>query len=338
MSYSVRLGRVVKIADLRQPVVAAKADWLKASDWLGFTPTADNGASREKRRSAIARQSLGGYILEYITKTFGEPNTGFEVDQIYLSDRRDHSLVAGRLVAVHKLKPAAMPLRDIIGDADYERLQDMWASGKQRHRWSVAFPVVESYEIDGRPLASEVFDAEAIKRVFAHPSSTLRPLNERERGLISGLKLISRSVKHQFLSIEDEFKNAELSEIPNNIFSRISNDLSGAYEGIEDEEMGRRRRRAAWLAQSYVVGRSKLNELFCDDCGFDPVERIGNSGVRPRTLLDVHHKFPLCEGVRYTTIEDFELLCPTCHRLEHGLLRLGKSRHGTSDVLDDIDK
>jgi hypothetical protein len=43
--------------------------------------------------------------------------------------------------------------------------------------------------------------------------------------------------------------------------------------------------------------------------------------VRPRSLLDVHHRHPLYEGSRVTTFADFALLRPTGHRFEHALLR-----------------
>ena len=39
------------------------------------------------------------------------------------------------------------------------------------------------------------------------------------------------------------------------------------------------RRRAAWLAHRFVMGRQKAGTLFCDLCSFDPVERLkGLSG------------------------------------------------------------
>jgi 5-methylcytosine-specific restriction protein A len=79
--------------------------------------------------------------------------------------------------------------------------------------------------------------------------------------------------------------------------------------------------RAAWLAHKFVMHRQKTATLICDECRFDPVARINGAPVRPRSLLDVHHRHPLDEGSRVTTFADFALLCPTCHRFEHALLR-----------------
>lgn len=53
----------------------------------------------------------------------------------------------------------------------------------------------------------------------------------------------------------------------------------------------------------------------------DPKIVLDPKIVNPRSLLDVHHKNPLDEGERYTTIRDFALLCPTCHRVEHQRLK-----------------
>lgn len=317
----------MKIADLSQPVLAAKSDWLVASDWIGFSPQTGSGASREQCRSTIARQCQGGYVIEYITKGFGTPNPGFENDEAHLAERSAHKLVAGRLVAIHKLRAAAMPLREIVGEDDYNRLQDMWAVGQKRYRWSVAFPIVESFEIAGKPLALDVLGEEAMRRLFAHPSATLRPLNDKERDLIADLEIRPRAVKHQWISIEDDFHKAAISEIPARIIAQIEQDLRGAHEGLTEEEIAKRRRRASWLANRFVLRRVAAGRLNCDDCGLNPSDLTAGLPINPRSLLDVHHKHPLCEGERYSTIEDFELLCPTCHRLEHARLRIRASRH-----------
>ena len=91
---------------------------------------------------------------------------------------------------------------------------------------------------------------------------------------------------------------------------------------MEDEQRAKVRKRAAWLAQKFVLGRSRSKTLYCDHCKFDPHKIEGIDGISPRSLLDVHHMNPLDEGVRYTTLNDFALLCPTCHRVEHARLRV----------------
>jgi 5-methylcytosine-specific restriction protein A len=97
-------------------------------------------------------------------------------------------------------------------------------------------------------------------------------------------------------------------------------------EGISEERRAQFRRRAAWLAHKFVKARQAAGTLVCDKCPFDPATLIAGTAVRPRQLLDVHHLYPMAEGVRVTTVADFALLCPTCHRFEHALLRASSTQ------------
>ncbi len=92
-------------------------------------------------------------------------------------------------------------------------------------------------------------------------------------------------------------------------------------EGLTEQQKSKVRRRAQWLADLFVRERQKAKKLFCDDCGFDPTTRTDGTGVKPRALLDVHHIHPLEEGLRRTWLTDFKLLCPTCHRFAHAMMR-----------------
>ena len=219
-------------------------------------------------------------------------------------------------------------LRVIIGDADYEAMQDRWDENGGRRRWSVAFPIIESYDITGKPVAKQKLGQEAYDRLFKHASATLRRLTDEERTLISDLEITRRPAINAWIAIEDEIAAAERSELPANIVREINKDLSSALEGMEDERKTKIRKRAAWLANRFAAARRKAGTLFCDSCGFDPAVRYKDLPVKPRTMLDVHHLHPLEEGVRRTWVEDFALLCPTCHRLEHELIRAGTDRTG----------
>jgi 5-methylcytosine-specific restriction protein A len=318
---------ISRISDLPALVTAAKADWLVASHWIGFTPASDATEAPSRCQATIAAQFGGGYVVEYITRNFGTPNAGFEADPSYLAERAEHAEVAGRLVAVHRLRPTARPLRAILGDADFERMQDMWAEDGKRRRWSVAFPIVESYEIVTRPLANQVFSVEAMQRLFAHPSATLRPLIDNERAAIADLPLLPRATANAWIGIEDEIAAAERSEVDKKIARDIELDLKAtAMEGMTEEQRAKVRLRAAWLAHKFVLQRQKAGRLTCDKCNFDPNALINGAAIRPRSLLDVHHLHPLEEGRRVTTLADFGLLCPTCHRFEHAMLRAKAGR------------
>lgn len=324
---------VLRISDLPAPVVASKSDWLAGDSWLGFTPRSDSGEGRAKCQSTVNRQCHGGYVLEYITEKFEKPNAGFETDPEYLENRSKHSEIAGRLIAVHRLRPSARPLVDIMGNDDFERLQDMWSRGDSRSRWSVAFPIVESFEIIGRPKARDVFGAKNYTRLYGHSSAVLRPIAEEERGQLASLEIAPALSLNAWIGIEDEFLAADSSEIEAQSLSGISGDIAdSALEGMTEERKAKVRRRAAWLADRFVRQRRTQGQMYCDTCGFDPTHRLNPTTLRARSLLDVHHKSPLDEGVRYTTVADFALLCPTCHRLEHLLMRKGASLFRLDDT------
>ncbi len=309
----------MQIKDLSGPITAAKADWLPGTHWIGFTPTDGSGTARERCRATINAQMRGGYVIEYATRKFDDPNPGFENDPQYLAERAAHAEIAGKFIAVHRLRPSSRPLRVILGDAEYEHLQDMWADGDKRYRWSVAFPIIESYSIVPPREANKVLSSDAMVRLFAHPSGTLRPLNDDERAQIAQLEIEPRLTKNAWIGIADEAEMAEASQINPETQRLINGDLRGAMEGMTEEQKAKVRKRAAWIADRFIRRRAKDGQLHCDECGFDPQDKIATTLVKARALLDVHHMNPLDEGVRYTTEADFCLVCPNCHRFMHRL-------------------
>jgi len=191
-----------------------------------------------------------------------------------------------------------------------------------RNRWSVAFPIIESYRVVDRPKAKSVLGDAAYARLYAHSSATLRPLNDEERAAISELKIEPITSPNAWIGIEDEFALAERSEIDPRVEKAIAGDMSDrALEGIPAERRARLRRRAGWIADKFLRGRVKTHTLRCDHCGLDPSTLVDSTIIRARSLLDAHHKCPIEEGLRYTTIGDFELLCPMCHRIAHGIMK-----------------
>ena len=127
--------------------------------------------------------------------------------------------------------------REIIDDIAFERLQDMWAKDGNRVRWSVAFPIIETYEIVDQPDASDVLGETSYRRLFAHPATLLRPLNERERVKLADLTIEPRAAINAWIAIEDEAEWAmqDEKEIPAPIRRNIDIDLRGAMEGFSEE-------------------------------------------------------------------------------------------------------
>jgi hypothetical protein len=123
--------------------------------------------------------------------------------------------------------------------------------------------------------------------------------------------------------LERDASLAARSKLGARVGRDIRQDLaSSAMEGLTQEQQLILRSRAAWLAARFAQRRWDAAELRCDRCGFDPCSRAEGTAVNPRSLMDVHHRDPLAEGVRVTELADFQLLCPNCHRFVHAVMRI----------------
>ncbi len=309
------------VSDLKWPITAIKLDWIPATTWMGFTPSKDDLLGRNRCTQTVLSQYRNGYVIEYITISLQSPNSGFERDPDYVRGRQIQEAYKGRFTAIHKLKTSSRPLEEIIGEKDFNKLQDVWAKGRKRCRWSVAFPIVESYEIKQKPLVKELL-GEGLYKEFIGQTATLRAIDDRVRECLRTLEIEQIAAPNDWIDFEDEIRSASQSFINEGVQRLINRDLVGALEGQAEERKQLLRKRAAWLAEKFISQRRQTSGLKCDDCSFDPTTVL-KGAVKPRSLLDVHHKNPLHEGVRKTTLDDFSLLCPTCHRVEHFRLKIG---------------
>ena len=151
----------------------------------------------------------------------------------------------------------------------------------------------------------------------------LRELSKLEQLAIANIDIRQKPTTNAWVAIEDEITMAENSDFEKDLIIDIYNDFpDNALEGYSEERKVKIKTRAVWLANRFALRRKKLKTLFCDYCGFDPKTVIKCDQRYYRSLLDVHHKKPIAEGIRRTNESDFELLCPNCHRLEHLKLRI----------------
>jgi 5-methylcytosine-specific restriction protein A len=302
----------MKVSDLAAPLTASKADWLAASTWMGFTPMGNGPSARNSCQSSVRRQFGNGYVLEYITEQISNPNPGFENDPGYLSERAAHVETAGRLIAIHKLRTTSRSLEAIIGPDDFKRTQDMWATDGKRWRWSVAFPIVESFDLVELPKARDVFGEDQYRYLYRHPSAVLRELLDQHRSALNSFEIVRRNAANALIGVEDEFEQAERSQINSATERLIKEDFrQGAYEGMSDEYVARLRKRAAWIADKFIRQRQKEGRLICDDCNFNPADILDPLIARPRSMLDVHHKHRWrkeCDIRRSTILRSFAQL------------------------------
>lgn len=133
--------------------------------------------------------------------------------------------------------------------------------------------LIETFTIDDPPDAEDMFGHDAYRRLFAHASGMLRPLSPEETGRLMDLEIRPLETANAWVGIEDEAQMAEMSEIDERTRRNIDHDLtvSGAIEGLTDEQRQQIRLRAAWLADRFIRNRRDAGTIICDDCGFDHV-------------------------------------------------------------------
>lgn len=79
-------------------------------------------------------------------------------------------------------------------------------------------------------------------------------------------------------------------------------------------------RNATVVRKAKELFELKNGHLFCDICKFDYFEAYGTLG---NGYIEAHHKKPLSlNGQTTTEIEDLALLCASCHRMIHKLMKI----------------
>lgn len=209
---------------------------IPGDTWFGFTPTGEGSGAHAKCQSTVQRQFGSGYVVEYVTKQLERPNTGYAESEEYKQELRVHEGLKGRLVKLHKLRATARPLEQILGVDGFKLIQDMWSRNRTRNRWSVAFPIVQSFNIVGTPEANVIFGEQLVKSLLHHPSATLRPLSDEHRHCIANLELVEQLANNSWIALEDEFEMAERSEINPRTTKLISGDLGAMARPMSDAQ------------------------------------------------------------------------------------------------------
>jgi 5-methylcytosine-specific restriction protein A len=296
----------VLIKDLPNDVMAAKSDWSVAEKYIGCTPSDDTVRARLLCQNSVCGQFKNGYVLEYITEDLPHANPGTESDEEYQERKAKHEPYKGRLIGVHRLHRTARPLIDIIGDEAYERLQDKFALGTRRWRWSATFEILERNSIIEKPKAYEVFGEKLYHSLFRRTTRELRPLTDAHRVALADVEI-------------------ERIEISDNERARIKRDVeedfAGAFEGMTKQGKAERLYRETILRETFLNRCAAT--MRCDHCDRNAPKAIRD---RARSFFDVHHKKQLADGVRFTRLEDLNLLCPNCHRVEHIIIRQAKKK------------
>lgn len=111
------------------------------------------------------------------------------------------------------------------------------------------------------------------------------------------------------------------SEHQNEIVDYIDREY---LEGDVKHKAHRHRERSPKLRKDLLKKRKSQGGLECDICGYNG-EGLSEDIVD--SAFEAHHVKPLqeCEGQQNTKLSDMSLLCATCHRLLHRLMKVSDS-------------
>jgi hypothetical protein len=121
----------------------------------------------------------------------------------------------------------------------------------------------------------------------------------------------------------------QLSDLAIGGFLEISSQKLETPEEIEARKEGKeilrshlRRERLAYIRDQKL--RESLKPYQCEACEMTFKQKYGDIG---NNFIEVHHKRPIANGERATSLKDLALLCSNCHRMIH-----------KTDLLSDIEE
>ena len=134
---------------------------------------------------------------------------------------------------------------------------------------------------------------------------------------------LSREMLQRYLI----YKEDAIEQTASAAFSSHEIDVPTAIEGtsVQGRLHADSKRSQAIVAQKLAENKQRYNGYRCEDCNYAPANdtRITDwiegyvSDDLMRGILDVHHKNPISDGERETTLGDLRVLCPLCHRRRH---------------------
>lgn len=112
--------------------------------------------------------------------------------------------------------------------------------------------------------------------------------------------------------LNTEVMNTYIEEV-SGLVAGTDEDMSGA-EGTWKENMHKYRERNNSLVYKKKNEALRKGKLFCECCNFDFSKAYPTVGSG---FIECHHKIPIHQGARITSIDDLALVCANCHRMLH---------------------
>ncbi len=202
----------------------------------------------------------------------------------------------GRVLEVVRITGAFGETKAFVHDANYlQRLT----------RWPVAVLVSEIYQILGEPHL--VDDLEFSNRqILANAYDGIRRDDVEINRLWNALRQYEVRRRWDIKSLPS-FRDPRKVQMYGTMYPKT---LVGSAEGAKiwkEQQLLERDRR---LSRDAKDANRSVNHgvLVCEACSFSNA----NSA-----LFDAHHLEPLACGARESRVDDFAVLCPTCHRWAH---------------------
>jgi 5-methylcytosine-specific restriction protein A len=258
-----------------------------------------------------------GYVLEYVTISLPPPNP--DSRPLTPEEKALHAKAAGALTAVFKLANRPVHAHELMRPEQYNDLQNRWDQRGDRARWSEAFPIIEAWEITGWPKARDILGLQAAARRCEMQSQFLKELDDYDRAKLAYLDLVPIDLPADGLAARYFIDLAQQENTGRGVrgdgLASEDRPLYEDYSAIEGatKEM---RVRLARRDRHLVRILKRATPLECAICCYDPIGR-GATQAQARAILDAHHRVPVQAGERLSRVEDFALLCPTCHREVH---------------------
>jgi len=125
------------------------------------------------------------------------------------------------------------------------------------------------------------------------------------------LKPLTDSKLAEILGVSEQ----EVTKIPEDQVEDLSSAvITSGKEGALKLYKHYKRERKSGLARGAKNNfKKKYGRIFCEACKIEPESLYGVE------IIEAHHRIPLSKSAldRETTVDDFLLLCPSCHRAIH---------------------
>ena len=173
-------------------------------------------------------------------------------------------------------------------------------------RWPVAVVLSEIYEIKGEPdLISDLKFPD--RKILANAYDGIRRNDEEIERLWSAIKMYEVRRRWEVEPLPG-FRDPGKVQLCSTLYPTAP--LFSSLEGKKIWKLQQSRERDRRLSKAVKELNRSINNgiLVCQGCSFSHEKGA---------LFDAHHLDPLACGVRNSRVDDFALLCPTCHRWSH---------------------